>query len=196
MQPARWGAKLEAAGTQAPLPVWDDASRHVSRTVRSRVRAHHQRDHRPIAPLGQRRRAGPVGCHDRLEAVAGAHRHEAPGLLREQLGDGPRVPPQQRHAGQDQRPAVDLLPSQPGRAVLPLDEAAQRRPVDVALVGVGREQDLGGVQDLATRRQVAAALALQLQPRRASRLLSAGYGVTLARDGRAWAPAIELWGYS
>jgi hypothetical protein len=88
--PARWGAKLEAGGTQALLPVGDNASRHVSRTVRSRVRAHHQRDHRPIAPLGQRHCAGPVGRHDRLEAAASVHLHEAPGLPRDHVCDGPR----------------------------------------------------------------------------------------------------------
>ena len=61
-------------------------------------------------------RAGAEGGQRRLEPIAGAHRHELAGLLREELADRAGVPAPNRDAGEDERPGVDgvgILPCSP-----------------------------------------------------------------------------------
>ena len=59
---------------------------------------------------------GAEGGQRRLEPIAGAHRHELAGLLREELADRAGVPAPNRDAGEDERPGVDgvgILPCSP-----------------------------------------------------------------------------------
>ena len=112
-----------------------------------------------------RRRARAVGRHHGFQAVAGADGDELAGLLGEQFADGAGVLPLHRDAGQDQRAGVDLVGIDLGVGVFLLDEGAERLGVDGVLGGVGRQQDVGGVERLALGDDIAAVEPLQHDPR-------------------------------
>ncbi len=99
--------------------------------------------------------------HQRLKRVAGADGDEFSRLRGEQLGDGAGVLSSERHAGQDQRAGIDGLRRQPGRLILPRDEVAERRRIDVLALKIGRQQDVGLVNDAAFNDEIARIEALQ-----------------------------------
>ncbi len=120
----------------------------------------HVHDGRLVADRA-RDRAGPVGRQDRLEAVAGAHRHQLARLPREQLADLARIAAAHRDPGEDQRAGVDLVGIDLGVRVLAGDERAERVGIDVLLRRIGREQDVGLVERLALAHHVAGIEPLQ-----------------------------------
>ena len=108
-----------------------------------------------------RRRARAVSRHHGFQAVAGADGDELAGLLGEQIADGAGVLPLHRDAGEDQRAGVDLVGIDLGVGIFLLDEGAERVGVDGVLGGVGRQQDVGGVERLALGDDIAAVEPLQ-----------------------------------
>ena len=125
------------------------------------VDIHHPRRVADRARCGARAKRSELG----LERVAGADSDETPGLRGKQVADGARVAAPYRHAGQDQRAAVDLLGPHLGQRVLALDEGLQRRRVDAFVGGVGREQHLGLVHHHALGDDIAVVQPLKQQAR-------------------------------
>ena len=103
------------------------------------VDVHH--DAARLLRLGDR--AGTVGGHRRLQAIARADGNELPSLVGEEFRDGAGVVPPYGDAGEDERAGVYLLPAESGGAVLRVDERAERRRVyRRAVVHVGRQEDV------------------------------------------------------
>ena len=121
--------------------------------------------HRRCVADGARDRARAVGRHHGFQIVARAHRDQLAGLAREQFADRARVAAAHGDAGQDQRPGVDLLGLHLRVLILLADERAERVRVDGFVRRVGRQQDVGFVECLAQRNDVAAVQPLQHDPR-------------------------------
>ena len=138
----------------------DHAAFGADRDLRGAAADVHVHDRGLVADRA-RHRAGAVRGHHRLQAVAGRDRDHLAGLAREQLADLAGVAPAHRHAGEDQRAGVDLVRIDIGVLVLALDEGAERLRVDLLLGRIGREQDVGLEEGLASGDDVAAVEPLQ-----------------------------------
>ena len=144
---------------------FDEFARRADADLRraaAEVDIHHPHAFADRARGGARTESGERG----LEPVAGTDRHELAGLGREKLADRPRIAAPHGDARQDQCAGVDRLRIEFGQFVLTVDEPAQRIGIDRRIVGIGRQQDVEFVHDLALRHDVAIVEPLQHQPRK------------------------------
>ena len=85
--------------------------------------------------------AGAMRRHLAFHVVAGRGADEPARLFRKQIGNGARVAPLERLAGQNDGAAVDARRLNPGEDVAAADEAGELVDVDGVVGAIGREQD-------------------------------------------------------
>ena len=99
--------------------------------------------------------------HYRFEAVAGRDGHHLAGLPGKQFANLAGIAPAHRDPGQDQRSGVDLVRIYIGVLVLARDEGTQRLSINVLGRRIGCEQNIGLIERLSGRDDIAAVESFQ-----------------------------------
>ena len=114
---------------------------------------------------GARRGAGAKRRERGFEPVAGGNGNEFASLRGEQVADGAGVGAPHRDARENERAGVDGGGVEERHLVLAVDEGAERLGVDRHVVGVGRQQHVGFVDDFALGHDIAVVQPLKHQAR-------------------------------